>query len=185
MTRRTKLKRARLTVVARNEIHDRRAVDLTHKDVAPIEIDDPYEEQGKIIAMRSLRDDPLAAMHSKNHINNCQYLAGRQWQKAYELAEIGGAQAIDYTRDKVDGGQIAQPTVSDVQARSISMLTNARKALGDYGASIVFDVLARHMTLQQIADQRMMTRDVEVRFLGRRFHECLDTLAKVFGLSTK
>jgi uncharacterized protein (DUF1810 family) len=38
--------------------------------------------------------------------------------------------------------------------------------------------------LQQCCDRRMMVRDVEVRLLGRRFRECLDTLAKIFGYTT-
>ena len=184
MARRTKLKSARLMVVSRTEIHDRRAIDLTHADVAPIEVDDPIERGGRLLVMRSLRDDPLGALHAANQIDNVQYLAGRYWQKAYELAEIGGARAIDYSETKVDGGKIPEPTVSDAQAKALSDLSKARKALGDYGASIVHDVMACHMTIKECANRRMMTREIELNFIGRRFRECLDTMAVVFGLSS-
>ena len=50
---RGKLKGARITLARSVQVHDRRASDLIHKDVAPIEVDDPFEEGAKIIAMRS------------------------------------------------------------------------------------------------------------------------------------
>lgn len=184
MARRTKLKSSRLMVVSRTEIHDRKAVDLTHRDVAPIDVADPYEIGATITVLRSLRDDPLGAMHAAGQVDNVQYLAGRHWQKAYELAEIGGARAIDYTREYVDGGQIPQPTISDSQAKAFSDLSKARKALGDYGSSVVYDVLACHMTIKECANRRMMTREIELNFIGRRFRECLSTMAVVFGYST-
>lgn len=195
MGRRIKLKTPRLKVVSRNEIHDRRASNLTHRDVAPINVADPYEAGATITVMRSLRDDPLGAMHAGKHLfivdekdgeqlANCRYLAGRRWQKSYELAEIGGARAIDYTQDKVDGGQIAQPTVSDVQARAMADMRKATKALQVYDASIVFDVLARNMTITQIAAARSITNWRQICNMMDRFRGALDILAKSFGLTT-
>jgi hypothetical protein len=179
------LKKGRLMVLPRAAVHDMRAnTRATHGDVAPITVDDPHEQGAQIVVMRSLRDDPLAALHAARQIDEVQYLAGRYWQKAYELAEIGGARAIDYSRAKVDGGGIPQPTISDVQAKAFADLSNARKALGDYGSSIVYDVLACHMTIKACANRRMMTREIELNFVGRRFRECLDTMAVVFKLAT-
>ena len=180
-----RLKRVSLKLVPRSTIHDRRATELTHRDVAPIDVPDPFEKGAEIRVLRSLRDDPLAALHAANQIDHVQYLAGRHWQKAYELAEIGGARAIDYSSPKVDGGQIAQAVVSDTQAMAMRDLAKAHKSLGDYGSSVVYDVLACHLTIKESAHRRMMTREREVLFIGGRFRECLDTLAEVFGYSTK
>lgn len=182
--KRTKLKSPRLMVVARSEVHNRQATDLTHRDVAPIDVVDPYEQTAKIRVLRSLRDDPLAALHAAGQIDQVQYVAGRHWQKAYEMAEIGGARGIDTTREYVDGGQIPQPTISDAQAMAFRDLSKARKALGDYGSAIVHDVLACHMTISECASRRMMTRERERLFIGSRFRECLDTMAVVFGYAT-
>lgn len=179
-----RLKRARLMAVQKTEIHDRRAKELTHRDVAPIDVEDPFEKGAQITVLRSLRDDPLGAMHAAGQVDNVQYLAGRYWQKAYELAEIGGARAIDYTRTKVDGGQIPQPTISDAQAKALADLSRARKALGDYGASLTHDVLACHMTIRESAQRRMMNSEAELKFIGKRFRECLDTVAVVVGLAS-
>ena len=165
-------------------VHDRRAKELTHQDVAAEEVDDPYEQGATILVLRNLRDDPIAAMRNKGYVDECQYMAARHWQKAYELAEIGGAKAIDYSRAKVDGGGIPQATVSDVQARAFADLTKARTALGEYGSSVVHDVLAGHMTIQACAERRMMVREIEINYVGRRFRECLDTMAKIFGYAT-
>lgn len=181
---RRRLKKTQISLAKVSAVHDRRATELVHQEVAAEEVDDPFEPGAKITVIRSLRDDPIAAMRAKGHIDECQYMAGRHWQKAYELAEIGGARAIDYTRDKVDGGKIPEPTISDVQARAFKDLTNARNALGDYGSSIIFDVLACHMTIAQVADRRMMKSEAELKFIGRRFRECLDTMAIIFKLAT-
>ena len=180
-----KMKKPRLMVVNRSEVHVRLATELTHQDVAAIDVDDPYEAEGKIRVLRSLRDDPLAALHASHQIDEVQYLAGRHWQKAYELAEIGGARAIDYSRAKVDGGGIPQPTISDVQARAFNDLSNARKGLGDYGTSVVYDILACHLTIKDCANRRMMVSEAEVKYIGRRFRECLDHMAIIFGYSTR
>jgi hypothetical protein len=165
-------------------VHDRRAKELTHQDVAAEEVEDPFEQGATILVLRNLRDDPIAAMRSKGYVDECQFMAARHWQKAYELAEIGGAKAIDYERTKVDGGQIAQATVSDQQARAFADLSRARAGLGDYGSSIVFDVLGCHMTIQKCAERRMMVREIEIKYIGRRFRECLDTMAIIFGYAT-
>ena len=166
-------------------VHDRRAKELTHQDVAAEEVDDPFEEGATILVLRNLRDDPIAAMRSKGYVDECQFMAARHWQRAYELAEIGGARAIDYGKEKVDGGKIPEPTVTDTQARAFADLSKVRAGLGDYGSSIVFDVLGCHMTIQKCAERRMMVRDIEVNYIGRRFRECLDTMAIIFGYATK
>ena len=179
-----KMKKPRMMVVNRSEVHVRLATELTHQDVAAIDVDDPYEQDAKIRVLRSLRDDPLGQMHARRQIDDVQYNAGRHFQKALEIAEIGGAKAIDYTRTKVDGGQIAQAVISDEQAKAFGDLSKARKSLGDYGASIVHDVLACRLTILECGQRRMMTREKELDFMGKRFRECLDTMAVVFGLAT-
>jgi hypothetical protein len=174
----------KVVTLAGPPVHDRRAKELTHQDVAAEEVDDPFEEGAKILVLRNLRDDPLAAMWKANQIDHCQFTAGRRWQEAYEQAEIGGARAIDYSATKVDGGKIPQPTVSDAQAKALSDLTRARNELGPYSWSIVFDVLGCHMTITQCCDKRMMGSERERIAIGHRFRTALDEMAIIFKLST-
>jgi hypothetical protein len=41
-------------------------------------------------------------MKSKSQIDDCDYVAGRHWQAAWENACIGGVRAIDPSREMVD-----------------------------------------------------------------------------------
>jgi hypothetical protein len=165
-------------------IHDRRATDLLQNAVvAPITVDDPHalNPGDKIVVMRSLRDDPLGAMHASNQIDEAQYMAGRHWQKAFELSEVGGAKAIDPTREAVDGGQIAQSSITDSQRRAFADLIKASRALGMEGEAIVRDILGRHMTVALTAAKRGLHGERERLYIGRRFREALETLAQTFG----
>ena len=92
--------------------------------------DDPYERGAKLTVLRSLRDDPLAAMHNARQIDQAQFVAGRHWQRAFELAEVGGVRAVDPTRERVDDSRIAQATISDAQIRAFADLKRAMAALG-------------------------------------------------------
>ena len=100
--------RKRKTPVTLPPVHDRRSTDLVRNaSVAIVEVDDPYaiEPGGKITVLRSLRDDPLARMSAAKQIDSAQFEAGRAWQADYEEAEVGGASAIDPTKEAVDGGK--------------------------------------------------------------------------------
>lgn len=185
--KRQKLKRKFVTLAATAALpHDRRAADLLRNaQVAPVVVDDPYERGAKITVLRSLRDDPLAALHACNQIDQCQYIAGRHWQRAFELAQGTGLRAIDTTREAVDGGQIAQATVTDKQIKAFGDLAKASKALGMEGESIAMDVLGRGLTLSATAAKRALTTEADRKYIGRRFREALDTLAGVFGYANK
>src|SRR6476469_1758442 len=87
--------------------HDRRARDLLRNaEVATVEVHDPLalEPGEKIVALRSIRNDPLARLHSRGQIDEAQYQGGRAFQHDWERAERG-PQAVDPTREYVDGVQ--------------------------------------------------------------------------------
>src|SRR4030088_2546821 len=87
--------------------HDRRSRDLLRNaEVAAVEVDDPLalEPGEKIVTLRSIRNDPLARLHTHRQIDEAQYQGGRAFQSDWEKAERG-PQAVDPTREYVDGGQ--------------------------------------------------------------------------------
>src|ERR1700733_15798797 len=95
----------------RQKIHDRRSTDLPRNaEVAAIEVDDPLalEPGEKIVTLRSIRNDPLGRLHSRRQIDEAQYRGGRAFQDDWEKAERG-PQAVDPTREYVDGGQARGP----------------------------------------------------------------------------
>lgn len=185
--RKRKLKKSvTLASISSTAPHDRRATDLPfNAKVATAVADDPYEPGAKLTVLRSLRDDPLAAIHNAKQIDQAQFVAGRHWQRAFELTEVGGVRAVDLTRERVDGGAIPQPTLSDVQIRAFGDLKRATAALGLEGESLVKDFLGRSLTLRDIAARRGANSERERGYIGWRLRECLDTLALEFGYAGK
>ena len=171
---------------AMERIHDRRAADLPiNAQVAPITVDDPYgtETGEKIVVFRSLRDDPIGAMHARNQVDQAQYAAARHWQRCYEAVEISGAQAIDTTKEAVDGGRMAEP-LSDHYSRAWDDLRKADKELGPDLCAIVRDVLGANMILLHVAAKRDLTTEWQILSIGRKFRRGLDILAVVFGYTS-
>jgi hypothetical protein len=157
----------------KNIIHDRTSHDLLRNaQVAPVEVDDPYEEGGKIVVLRSTRNDPLADMKSKRQIDQCDYVAGRHWQAAWESAEIGGVRAIAPTREAVDGGSLPE-LLTDTQRRAVQDLKAAREALGREGHLLVCDVLGADLSITQTTCSRGLSSEADRRYTGKRFRECL------------
>jgi hypothetical protein len=165
--------------------HDRTSRDLLRNaQVAPVEVDDPYEEGAKIVVLRSTQHDPLADMKSKGQIDQCDYIAGRHWQAAWENACIGGVRAIDPTREMVDGGRLPE-LLNDTQRRAVQALKAAREALGREGHLLIRDVLGNGMSIAEAACSRGLSSETDRKYIGKRFRECLSTLALRFGYANR
>lgn len=166
-----------------DKIHDRMSADLLiNAVVSPDVVDDPLEHGAKLKVMRSLRDDPLAGMHSRKQIDDAQLAAGRLYQRYQEDSEIGGARAIDPTKEAVDGGRFKEPDITHMSI-ALAKLRDARRELGEFGASLMHDVLTRRMSISDVAKARCMGREREINFLSMRFRECLESLAKLWGFA--
>lgn len=165
--------------MAKDKVYDRMAADLPiGSEVAPAVVKDGAGDYIKVL--RSVRDDPLAGMLARSQIDEAQFSAGRLWQQYREESEIGGARAIDPTREAVDGGRFKEPDISRM-SRALIELKRADESLGSYGASLIHDILGRRMSIAQVAQARSMPRQREIDYLGRRFRECLESLAKLWG----
>jgi hypothetical protein len=167
-------------------IHDRRSRDLPlNAEVAPIEIDDPLalEAGERIVALRSIRNDPLARLHSRRQIDEAQYQGGRAFQNDWERAERG-PQAVDPSREFVDGAQHREP-VTEGQRQAVLRLNRAERELGADGSALVYDVLVMGMTMEQIGQRRGLSTQRWKDYFSRRFQECLDRLALIYGFATK
>jgi hypothetical protein len=124
------------------------AVSPRYPAVLPVEVSDPYGE-GKILAMRLVRNDPLGSLHAHRQIDDLQYEAGRLDQRDVEVSEQG-LRAIDPTREKVDGGLPYEP-LSESRQRAGASRKGAEAAMGLIGASIARDILFEGMSYGQIA----------------------------------
>jgi hypothetical protein len=167
-----------------SKAYDRRAQDLPlNAEVAPVEVDDPLglEPGEKIIALRSMRGDPLAKLHTHHQIDEAQFRGGRAFQSDWEKAERG-PQAIDPTRERVDGGQGREP-ITEGQRRAVVRLNRIEHELGADGTTLVHEVLILGMTVQQVGERRGLSTQRWRDYFARRFQECLDRLALFYGFA--
>jgi hypothetical protein len=168
------------------KVHDRRSQDLLRNaEVAAVEVDDPLglEPGDKIVTLRSIRNDPLARLHSHRQIDEAQYQGGRAFQDDWEKAERG-PQAVDPTREYVDGGRMREP-ITEGQRKAVLRLNRAERELGADGAVLVHEVLILGMTMEQISERRGVRGQRWMDYLARRFRECLDRLALIYGFATQ
>jgi hypothetical protein len=166
--------------------HDRRSRDLPRNvEVAAVEVDDPLalEPGEKIITLRSIRNDPLGRMHSHRQIDEAQYQGGRAFQDDWEKAERG-PQAVDPTREYVDGGQARQP-ITERQRKAVLRLNRTERELGADGSALVHEVLVLGLTMEQIGQRRGLHAQRWMDYFARRFRECLDRLAQIYGFATE
>jgi hypothetical protein len=168
------------------KMHDRRSRDLPRNaEVASVEVDDPFavEPGEKIVALRSIRNDPLGRLYSHHQIDETQYIAGRAFQSDWEKAERG-PQAVDPGRDYVDGVQTREP-ITEGQRKAVLRLNRAERELGADGAALVHDILVRGLTMEQVGQRRDLRSQRWKDYFARRFCECLDRLAQVYGFATE
>ena len=176
-TRRSKLYRL-------PKIHDRRSRDLPlNAVVAPVEVDDPLglEAGEKIVALRSLRSDPLGRLHSHHQIDEAQYRGGRAFQDDWERAERG-PQAVDPTREYVDGAR-AREAVTESQHQAVLRLNRVERELGTDGTALVRDVLVLGLTMEQVGQLRAVNSQRWTDYFSKRLRECLDRLALIYGFA--
>ena len=168
------------------KIHDRRSRDLLRNaEVAAIEVDDPLglDPGDKIVTLRSIRNDPLARLHTHRQIDEAQYQGGRAFQDDWEKAERG-PQAVDLSREYVDGGQRREP-ITERQRKAVLRLNRAEHELGADGSALVHEVLVLGMTMEQIGERRGVHGQRWIDYFARRFRECLDRLALMYGFATE
>jgi hypothetical protein len=167
-----------------SQAHDRRAQNLPlNAEVAVVEIDDPLalEPGEKIVALRSIRNDPLGRLHSHRHIDEAQYRGGRAFQDDWEKAERG-PRAVDPTREYVDGGTAREP-ITERQRRAVLRLNRIERELGADGIVLVHEVLVLGMTMAQVGQRRGLRGQRWKDYFARRFQECLDRLALIYGFA--
>jgi hypothetical protein len=166
--------------------HDRRSRDLPRlAEVASVEVDDPLalEPGEKIVALRSIRNDPLGRLHSHRQIDEAQFQAGRAFQSDWEKAERG-PRAVDPARDYVDGGQAREP-ITEGQRKAVLRLNRAERELGADGSALVHDVLVSGMTMEQVGQRRGLKTQRWNDYFSKRLRECLDRLACLYGFASE
>lgn len=164
-----------------DKVYDRLSEDLPiNSVVTPTVVRDGDGDYIRVL--RSIRDDPLAGLMARKQIDAAQFEAGRLWQQYREDSEIGGARAIDTTKEAVDGGRFKEPDITKM-SKALAKLKEAHVDLGEYEWSLVYDVLERRMSITQIAAARSITSGRQICSIMERFRGALESLAKLWGFA--
>ena len=184
MARAKRNKSHRISQIRISKVHDRRADLPRNAEVATVEVDNPLalEPGDKILALRSIRNDPLGRLHSHRQIDDAQYQGGRAFQADWERAERG-PRAVDPSREHVDGIQAREP-ITEGQRRAVLRLNRAERELGLDGSAIIHDVLVQGLTMEQVGEKRGLSTQRWSDYFARRLKECLDRLALIYGFAT-
>ena len=178
--------RAKRNRLHRNaKVHDRKAQDLPlNAEVADVEVDNPLalEPGEKIVTLRSIRNDPLARLHSHHQIDEAQFRGGRAFQDDWEKAERG-PQALDPTREYVEASPSREP-ITERQRKAVLRLNRTSRELGADGSALVHDVLILGLTMEQVGRRRGLSGQRWMDYFSKRFRECLDRLALTYGFAT-
>lgn len=168
------------------QIYDRRSREVPfNAEVAEVEVDNPLalDPGEKIVAIRSIRSDPLGRLHAHHQIDEAQYRGGRAFRNDWERAERG-LQAMDPTRESVDGARTREP-ITESQRQAVLRLNRIERELGTDGAALVHDVLVLGLTMDQIGQRRAVRTQRWNDYFARRFRECLDRLALIYGFAAE
>ena len=126
--------------------------------------------------------DPPADHFARGRIGQAQFWAGREFQKHFGIADRRSedrAYMLDHLERERPG------TLTDDQLAAWKWPAQCYRQLGVDGSALVHDVLVRAMTAKQIVESRGRTGQEWERYFTRRFWECLNTLAAVYGFSKR
>ena len=91
---------------------------------------------------------------------------------------------MDPTREYVDGARTREP-VTESQRQAVLRLNRIERELGTDGAALVHDVLVLGLTMDEIGQRRAVRTQRWIDYFARRFRECLDRLALIYGFATE
>ncbi|MEN9393192.1 MAG: hypothetical protein RLZZ104_1535 [Pseudomonadota bacterium] len=140
-----------------NRAGRRRKVSVTlatsaHMEMAKAVVDDPYERGAKAEVLVNIREHPISRMHHAGQISDSQRIAAEAFRAHYERSVLGGQKAIDYTKERVDGGLPAEPLTEAAQRATQWLVDVARySGCGQTGYAILTHVCGEGRGIQETA----------------------------------
>lgn len=156
---------------------------VTMAEITIIKVEDPNyqrEHHGAkgntkdIDVQFNMRESYVGFLFARGLIDAGEKQAGDKIRQAYERMGGKGASAIDYTKEHVDGGQIAQ-TITDGHLLASATLREALGWLGPEGYDLTLKLAGECLWPKDVAS------NARQEYAGLRFRECLDTLAVNWG----
>ncbi len=150
------------------------------------DVPDPYEPEKPLRVMRNLREHPLHMLAHNGRITDAQKWAGEIFRAKYERAVIGASIAIDYSKERVDGGPAIEP-LTEGQQRAVEWLNQVARypSIGKIGFAILTQICGEGRGIAETAEK---WRGAHVQsgprgegYISSRLVECLDGLLDFMG----
>jgi hypothetical protein len=139
--------------------------------------------------MKNVRSSPIDQMLYQRRIHTGQHAAAVKFQRLCEKAEIGPLQGIDYSKQKVDGGQ-ASEVLTQVVANARKQLMEIPNVVGRTGYTILCSVVGRGESIRRFVESYpshlygLEGRRAE-GFVSGKIVEALDGLILHWGMVAK
>lgn len=155
--------------------------------VSIVEVENPHYQRSHpesatnprtIRSQFDMRESYAGFLHARGLINEAQKKAADRIRNAYERMGGVGAQAIDYSREVVDGGQIAQ-TVTDAHLDAARYLRQAFNHLGPEGYHLVVSFCGEGRWPKEFSRSNQMPKP------GVQFRSLLTALAELWNWKTR
>lgn len=149
--------------------------------VIETDVDSPSTAGTKDRVRRRL--SPVLLMLHRGEITEGHVFACERFLAVVEAAELGGARAIDYTREPVDGGRVAQPLSPFAMAAGRELVDIARH-VGKVGYAILTRIVVLEQGVTQVAEHWPCPGDRKRRegYVKGRLVEAADVLIDHFGM---
>ncbi len=115
-------------------------------------VDDPYEKGAKLRVIKNVREHPVSHLLARGILSDSQAIAGETFRSNYERAVLGASRAIDYTKERVDGGLPAEP-LSEAAQRATQWLNDVARhsGCGQIGYTILTHVCGEGIGMEATA----------------------------------
>ena len=149
-------------------------------------VDDPLERGQRYAAQVNVRESSIDHMHSRGRIDEAQKLAGDRFRKIWEMASVGRNQAMDTTKEPVDGGGGGDP-ISDDLIRASQELSRVMRSVGQVGSQLLIALVGEGKRVEDVAGNWareggvVSGRRAEGYVTGRMV-EALDDLVRLWKL---
>jgi hypothetical protein len=138
----------------------------------------------QIIVAQSIRNDPLGQMYARHQVDRPEYLAARNYQELYAVAQVGNIGAMNPCKPYVDGGTFSD-FVTEKQRLAAKRIRAVDHAVvltfGNNGLVLVQAILIDKMNIAEVAGPAREYR----AFAGSLFSNFLIEIACQLGYATR
>lgn len=113
-------------------------------------IADPLEPGQRYSATVNVRESSIDHMASRGRINTAQSEAGQRFRKLWEMAAVGRNQAMDPSKEFVDGGAAMDP-ISDRLVKASIELAKILRIAGPVGSQLLISLVGEGKRIEDTA----------------------------------